>query len=66
VGGALASFVASARVLGGMHFISDSVGGAVVGTSLGVLIPSLHASPVAIVPVTGDAGQRGLAFALRF
>jgi membrane-associated phospholipid phosphatase len=66
VGGALASFVASARVLGGMHFISDSVGGAFVGTSLGVLIPSLHASPVAIVPVTGDAGQRGLAFALRF
>jgi hypothetical protein len=49
-----------------MHFISDSVGGAFVGTSLGVLIPSLHASPVAIVPVTGDAGQRGLAFALRF
>jgi membrane-associated phospholipid phosphatase len=66
VGGALATFVASARVLGGMHFISDTVGGAIVGTSLGVLIPSLHHSPVALVPVTGDVGQRGLALALRF
>jgi hypothetical protein len=37
-----------------------------VGTSLGVLIPSLHRSPVAIVPVTGDAGQRGLALVARF
>jgi len=35
VGGAIASFVATARVLGGMHFISDVVGGAVVGSSLG-------------------------------
>jgi membrane-associated phospholipid phosphatase len=66
VGGAAAAFVASARVLGGMHFISDTVGGAIVGTSLGVLIPSLHRSPVAIVPVTGDAGQHGLALVARF
>jgi membrane-associated phospholipid phosphatase len=66
VGGALAAGVASARVMGGMHFISDSVGGAIVGTSLGVLIPSLHQSPVAIVPVTGDAGQHGLALVARF
>jgi membrane-associated phospholipid phosphatase len=66
VGGALATFVATARVLGGMHFISDSVGGAVVGTSLGVLVPSMHGSPVALVPVTGDGGQRGLALQGRF
>jgi membrane-associated phospholipid phosphatase len=65
VGGALATFVATARVMGGMHFITDSVGGAVVGTSLGVLIPALHASPVAVVPVTGE-GQRGIALAVRF
>jgi membrane-associated phospholipid phosphatase len=65
VGGVAAAFVASARVLGGMHFISDSVGGAIVGTSLGVLIPALHASPVTVVPVAGD-GQRGLAVAVRF
>ena len=65
VGGALATFVATARVLGGMHFITDVVGGAVVGTSVGVLVPSLHASPVSIVPLAGD-GQRGLALVTRF
>ena len=66
VGGAVAAFVASARVMGGMHFISDSVGGTVVGVSLGVLIPSLHRSPVAVVPVAGDGGQRGIALAAHF
>jgi membrane-associated phospholipid phosphatase len=54
VGGAIATFVATARVLGGMHFITDAAGGAVVGTSMGMIIPSLHASPVSIVPVSGD------------
>jgi membrane-associated phospholipid phosphatase len=48
-----------------MHFISDSIGGAIVGTSLGVLIPSLHASPVTVVPVAGE-GQRGMALSFRF
>jgi membrane-associated phospholipid phosphatase len=66
VGGLAAAFVASARVLGGMHFISDSVGGAIVGTSVGVLIPALHASPVTVVPVAGGDGQRGVALSLRF
>jgi len=65
VGGAIATFVAAARVLGGMHFISDVAGGAIVGSSLGVIIPSLHGSPVSIVPVTGD-GQRGMAVNVRF
>jgi len=66
VGGAAAAFVATARVMGGEHFISDSVGGTIVGVSLGVLIPSLHRSPVAVVPVAGDDGQRGIALAARF
>ncbi|HXU60706.1 MAG TPA: phosphatase PAP2 family protein [Polyangia bacterium] len=66
VGGGVAAFVATARVMGGMHFISDSVGGTVVGVSLGVLIPSLHRSPVAVVPVAGEVGQRGIAVAVRF
>jgi membrane-associated phospholipid phosphatase len=65
VGGAMAAFVGAARVMGGMHFITDSVGGAIVGTSLGVLVPSLHASPVAVVPITGE-GQRGIALSARF
>ena len=56
----------TARVMGGMHFISDSVGGTIVGVSLGVLIPSLHRSPVAVVPVAGNDGQRGIALAVRF
>jgi len=66
VGGGVAAFVATARVMGGMHFISDSVGGTVVGVSLGVLIPSLHRSPVAVVPVAGENGQRGIALAAHF
>jgi len=37
----------------------------VVATSLGVLVPSLHGSPVAIVPVTNE-GQHGLALSARF
>jgi membrane-associated phospholipid phosphatase len=51
--------------MGGMHFITDSAGGAIVGTSVGLLIPSMHGSPVAIVPLAG-ADQRGLALAVRF
>jgi hypothetical protein len=51
--------------MGGMHFITDSVAGAVVGTSLGVLITSMHRSPVAVVPVGGE-GQRGVAISARF
>jgi membrane-associated phospholipid phosphatase len=65
VGGAMAAFVATARVMGGMHFMTDAAGGAVVGTSLGVLVPAMHASPVAIVPVAGE-GQHGLALSARF
>jgi len=65
VGGALATFVATARVLGGVHFITDSVGGAIVGTSVGFLVPSLHGAPVTVVPLAGE-GQRGLAIAARF
>jgi len=49
-----------------MHFISDVVGGAIVGSSLGLLIPSLHGSPVSIVPVAGVGGQRGIAVSARF
>ena len=53
----VASFVATARVLAGGHFITDSIGGAVVGTSVGVLVPALHGSPVKVVPmVTPQVG----------
>ena len=56
-GPGVASFVATARVLAGGHFITDSIGGAVVGTSVGVLVPALHGSPVKVVPmVTPQVG----------
>lgn len=49
-GGAMAALVAVSRVFAGRHFISDALGGAIVGTSLGVLVPSLHGSPLRLVP----------------
>jgi len=54
LGGGLgvASFVATARVMSGYHFLTDVVGGAIVGSSVGVLITSVHKSPVKVVPVT--------------
>lgn len=52
---AVSSFVALARVMAGYHFITDVVGGAVVGSSLGVLIGSVHPSPVHVVPVVNDS-----------
>jgi membrane-associated phospholipid phosphatase len=54
-----AAFVATSRVLAGKHFITDAVGGALVGSALGILVASVHRSPVAIVPVVGDA-QHGV------
>jgi membrane-associated phospholipid phosphatase len=65
-GGALAIFVASARVMGGQHFITDSLGGAIVGASVGMLVASLHGSPVTILPVVAVTGQRGVALSARF
>jgi membrane-associated phospholipid phosphatase len=60
VGLAAASFVGVARVMGGQHFITDALGGAIIGSSVGVLIPALHSSPTRVVPVVSDT-QRGLA-----
>ena len=61
VGGALATFVATARVEAGKHFITDSMGGALVGSALGVLIPAMHNSPVRVVPVVSQREQ-GMGF----
>jgi membrane-associated phospholipid phosphatase len=51
VGLGLATLVATARVMSGYHFITDVAGGAVVGSSIGVLIASVHNSPVQVIPV---------------
>ncbi len=52
IGLGVASLIGVSRVMAGYHFITDVVGGAVVGTSIGILISSVHGSPVHIVPVT--------------
>jgi len=49
-----AAFVATARVAAGQHFITDSIAGAVVGSAMGILIPSLHGSPVRILPTVSS------------
>jgi membrane-associated phospholipid phosphatase len=51
VGLGVASMIGVARVMSGYHFITDVVGGALVGSSVGVLVASVHNSPVHIVPV---------------
>jgi membrane-associated phospholipid phosphatase len=51
VGLGLSTFVAVSRVMSGYHFITDVAGGAVVGSSIGILIASVHNSPVHVVPV---------------
>jgi membrane-associated phospholipid phosphatase len=56
---AAASFVATARVAAGMHFVTDAIGGALVGSSVGILIPAVHKSPVTVVPITGER-QHGI------
>jgi membrane-associated phospholipid phosphatase len=65
VGAGMATFVAVARILAGRHFITDSLGGTIVGISVGVLVPALHDAPVTIVP-SASAEQRGLSFVGRF
>ncbi|MDB4955674.1 MAG: Membrane-associated phospholipid phosphatase [Myxococcales bacterium] len=57
VGLAVASFVGVGRVMSGYHFITDVVGGAVVGSSLGVMISSIHPSPVSIVPLVSEQSK---------
>lgn len=48
VGLAAASFVGMSRVLAGQHFPTDVIAGALVGSSVGILVPALH-SPTSTV-----------------
>lgn len=66
-GAAVGTFIAVARVESGYHFITDVIGGAVIGTSVGVIVTSVHKSPVEIVPVVnhdpaGNVSGAGLGF----
>jgi membrane-associated phospholipid phosphatase len=55
---AVGSLIGVARVMAGYHFITDVVGGAVVGSSLGVLAGAVHGSPVHVVPVVDNTPGR--------
>jgi membrane-associated phospholipid phosphatase len=57
VGGLGGAFVGSSRVLAGDHFPTDVIAGAVVGTSLGLLVPALHGSPVSVAPLPDASGR---------
>lgn len=56
-----ASLVATARVMAGRHFITDAVGGAVVGASMGFLVPAMHLPKAVVVPQVSKESQ-GVAF----
>jgi len=69
VGLGVASTIGVARVMSGYHFITDVVGGAVVGSSVGVLVASVHSSPVHVVPVIDhrpEGSAAGLALSGEF
>jgi membrane-associated phospholipid phosphatase len=61
VGDSAAALVGLARLLAGRHFPTDVLSGAIVGTSVGVLVPALHRTPVKVAP-TATADGAGLTF----
>ncbi len=58
-----ASFLGTTRVLAGQHFPTDVVAGALVGSSVGFLVPALHGTSVRVVPTSTGADGRGVGVA---
>lgn len=56
LGSAAASSVGLARVMGGRHFPTDVLAGAIVGVGIGTLIPMLHGLPVQVIPEVARNG----------
>lgn len=50
----IASTVGVARVMAGRHFITDVLGGAVVGAAMGILVPALHETGLRVVPTVNQ------------
>lgn len=63
VGLTAASFIGVSRVIAGDHFPTDVLIGAAVGTSVGIVVPSLHGAPAQVVgsyDARTGAGSLGL------
>ncbi len=56
VGDAIGIFISVGRVKAGRHFPTDVLAAAVVGTSVGLLVPALHDAPVQIAPMAIPGG----------
>jgi membrane-associated phospholipid phosphatase len=65
IGIAATAFVATARVEAGNHFITDVIGGGMVGGGVGFLVSTLHGAPVRIAPVVTE-DQKGIGVSGRF
>jgi undecaprenyl-diphosphatase len=68
VGAVGGGIVGTGRMLGGNHFLTDVLAGAVAGVSNGILVPALHASPDAgsemmVMPLPGPRGVEGIQLA---
>lgn len=51
------------RVLAGSHFPTDTIAGAFVGASMGILLPALHATPVKVLASAPGADRMGFSLA---
>lgn len=57
LGTGAATTVAVGRVMAGKHFPTDVMAGALVGASIGTLIPMLHGIPVQVVPIVEEQAR---------